>query len=263
MASPESIAFFSGKEGPPRSRTVVKPRIRVRSAWALAERKTKPMSAVSSCAGLRLANITCQCASIRPGISTRPPQSISRAPSGAPWPAPATSLIRPSSIRRLWPPRKPRDLPSNSSKLVMTVGGAARVACARPGRETEAGEHAGRACEHIAARKLSRDPSICGSNHRLAAKAARRARVGLAIRNASKQLRAPCRKMTPAASPQPVQRGGLGQSGGTPRRSGAKTPEWGLARVGDSTSGERRASTRAAASLTAKPDSPKVGYGSN
>jgi hypothetical protein len=75
---------------------------------------------------------------------------------------------------------------------------------ARPGRETEAGEHAGRACEHIAARKLSRDPSICGSNHRLAAKAARRARVGLAIRNASKQLRAPCRKMTPAASPQPV-----------------------------------------------------------
>src|SRR5262249_61034356 len=48
----------------------------------------------------------------------------------APWPAPATCLIRPSSIRRLWPPRKPGDLPSNSWKLVMTVGGAARVACA-------------------------------------------------------------------------------------------------------------------------------------
>ena len=88
------------------------------------------MSAVSSCVGFRLANITCQCASIRPGISTRPPQSISRAPSGAPWPAHATCLIRPSSIRKLWPPRKPRDLPSNSWKLVMTVGGAARAACA-------------------------------------------------------------------------------------------------------------------------------------
>jgi hypothetical protein len=43
---------------------------------------------------------------------------------------PATCLIRPSSIRRLYPPRKPEDLPSNSRKLVMTVGGAARVACA-------------------------------------------------------------------------------------------------------------------------------------
>jgi hypothetical protein len=59
---------------------------------------------------------------------------------------------------------------------------------ARPGRETEASERAGRACEHTAARKLPRDPSMRGSYRRLAAKAARRARVGLAIRNASKQL---------------------------------------------------------------------------
>ena len=72
---------------------------------------------------------------------------------------------------------------------------------ARPGSESEAGERAGRACEDAAARKLPRDPSIRGSNCRLAAKATGRARLGLAIRNASKQLRPHCRRTMPADFP--------------------------------------------------------------
>src|SRR5262249_3437477 len=59
----------------------------------------------------------------------------------------------------------------------------------------------GRACEDAAARKLSRDPSIRGSNCRLAAKATGRARVGLAIRNASEQLRPHWRRTMPADFP--------------------------------------------------------------
>ncbi len=138
------MACFNGNDGPPRSRTVVKPRIRVRSAWALAASKMKPMSAVSSAVTGRPAKTVCQWASIRPGISTRPPQSISRAPSSEPVSPLTIFPMRPSCTERRRPPRRAEDLPSNSMKFVNTIGGSgwAAAARARPPRPSAASDPA-------------------------------------------------------------------------------------------------------------------------
>src|ERR1700722_2853552 len=75
----------------------------------------------------------CQCASINPGITTRPPQSIVRDPSGPAGFPVATALIRPPSTMRASPPRRALDVPSNRRKFVKTIGGGGLV-CARAGR---------------------------------------------------------------------------------------------------------------------------------
>ena len=75
---PSSIARLSPNTGPPRSRTVVKPRINVASACRVAKICRYDGSAVVS-SGMAVAAMNeCQCASIRPGISTRPPAAITR-----------------------------------------------------------------------------------------------------------------------------------------------------------------------------------------
>jgi hypothetical protein len=56
---------------------VVNPRCSVRVACSPARRLRYPISAVIIAAIGIDASIACQCASIRPGISTRPPPSIS------------------------------------------------------------------------------------------------------------------------------------------------------------------------------------------
>ena len=72
MLTPSSMARLSPVTGPPRSRTVVKPRIKVASASRAASRWRYEGSAVSR-SGMGVAAMkACQCASMRPGISTRP-----------------------------------------------------------------------------------------------------------------------------------------------------------------------------------------------
>ena len=74
------------------------------------------------------ANIACQCASIRPGMRTRPPQSMTRAPSGVPASPVVIALTRPSSTIRRSPSRSVGDRPSNRRKFVNMIGrgGSAR-----------------------------------------------------------------------------------------------------------------------------------------
>src|SRR5262245_23946114 len=74
---PSSMARLSPKAGPPTSRTVVNPRISVAVASAPATRLRWPMSPVSNCAGVGRTSIVCQWLSINPGISVRPPPSMS------------------------------------------------------------------------------------------------------------------------------------------------------------------------------------------
>jgi len=81
---PESMALFSPNTGPPRSRTVVKPRISVSVASTPAAILLYPASPTIISAGVPLISIACQCASIRPGISVRPFPAITVMPgSGA------------------------------------------------------------------------------------------------------------------------------------------------------------------------------------
>ena len=109
---------------------VVKPRISVRSASAPAASMMKPTSAVRRAEIGRPAKIACQCASIRPGMSVRPPQSMASAPAGGEKSSVASVLIRPPSTRRRSPPLSALDLPSNSRKFEKTTGRAPSAACA-------------------------------------------------------------------------------------------------------------------------------------
>src|SRR5262245_30029290 len=73
---PSSMARLSPNAGPPTSRTVVNPRISVSVASAPATRLRWPMSPASRSAGVVRTSIVCQCMSISPGISVRPPPSM-------------------------------------------------------------------------------------------------------------------------------------------------------------------------------------------
>src|ERR1700732_1843352 len=75
LTTPSSMARLSPNTGPPTSRTVVKPRIRVSVASSPATRLLKPTSPVA-CNGVGRASIACQCMSISPGVSVRPPPSM-------------------------------------------------------------------------------------------------------------------------------------------------------------------------------------------
>ena len=82
---PASMPRFSPNTGPPRSRMLVKPRISMSLAALTAATLTKPMSPVSTATCGTVANMMCVWASIRPGISVRPPPAIrvTVAPAGA------------------------------------------------------------------------------------------------------------------------------------------------------------------------------------
>ena len=109
---------------------VVKPRISVRSASALAARKTYPTSAVIAADNGRPAKSECQCASIRPGMMTRPPQSMTCAPSGGGGLPAMTSLMRPPSTRTHIPSRIAPARLSKTRTLVKTTGRGGSGACA-------------------------------------------------------------------------------------------------------------------------------------
>ena len=78
LMAPSSIARLSPNTGPPMSRTVVKPRIKVASACRAAIIwRYEGLAVVSS--GMAVAAMNeCQCASMSPGINTRPPAAITR-----------------------------------------------------------------------------------------------------------------------------------------------------------------------------------------
>src|SRR5262249_35063266 len=72
----QTLVAFSPNTGPPTSRTVVKPRISVSVASTPATILLYPTSPTIAWAGFARISIACQCMSIRPGISVRPPPSI-------------------------------------------------------------------------------------------------------------------------------------------------------------------------------------------
>ena len=73
-----SMARLRPNAGPPMSRTVVKPRNNVAVASAPASRLRWPTSPVRSAAGVGRTSIVCQCMSISPGMSVRPPPATVR-----------------------------------------------------------------------------------------------------------------------------------------------------------------------------------------
>jgi hypothetical protein len=138
------MACFRPNAGPPRSRKVVKPRISVRSASAAAASRMYPTSAASRAEIGRPANIVCQCASIMPGMSVRPPQSMTRDPAGGVKSSVGSAFIRPASTSRRRPPCSALDLPSKRRKFEKRTGGAAplRPRARRKAERGERGAHA-------------------------------------------------------------------------------------------------------------------------
>ena len=129
------MAAWRPKVGPPVSRTVVKPRIRVLCASATAFVYISPVSAVDRSCIVFGAKTMCQWASVRPGISTRPPPSILVLPCGGVIVPEETCLILRSETRTLpdlgWAP-----VPSKIRTLLMSIGPAGVAArlgacCAR------------------------------------------------------------------------------------------------------------------------------------
>ena len=154
--TPASIACFSPKTGPPMSRTVVKPRIRVSVASAPAMRLLKPMSPWIDSAGVGRTSIACQWASMSPGISVPPAPSITVAPGSA---AIVSGLIRSISRSRtstLTGAVSSGPLPSKTrtSSNSVTSASAGAAATAR----TPPGESFGTCGPPF----LPRDPRSCG-----------------------------------------------------------------------------------------------------
>ena len=132
VTAPLSMASFSPKAGPPRSRTVVKPRINVAPASRPDIRWMKPMSCVSAAIWRTPTSVACQWQSIRPGMTARPPQSMRRASCG-PCPMGGRAVIRSASIRISTPSRIDRVSPSKSRRLVSSSGRSGVCARASPG----------------------------------------------------------------------------------------------------------------------------------
>ena len=86
------------------------------------------------------AKIVCQCASISPGMSVRPRQSMTVAPSGGESSFVPSALIRPSSTMRRNPPLSALALPSNSRKFEKTTGRSEFAACAAARGENPSAE---------------------------------------------------------------------------------------------------------------------------
>ena len=93
-SAPSSIARLSENDGPPMSRTVVKPRISVAVASPAANSVVYPTSLPNSKAGVARIIMACQWASVSPGISTRPPPAMTRTFGSA-----AIGLVEMRSIR--------------------------------------------------------------------------------------------------------------------------------------------------------------------
>lgn len=116
------MARLRPKEGPARSRMLVKPRSRVLRASSAAARLMKPTSAVMRSIIESGAIIACQCASMRPGISVRPPPSSTSTPSRTGIAASSIAAILLPWTRTRLPVARPFDLPSNSLTLVKARG---------------------------------------------------------------------------------------------------------------------------------------------
>lgn len=112
--TPVSIACLKEKTGPPRSRTVVKPRCRVRLASAVELVNMVAGSPDRRAVTGTAQNSVCQCASMRPGISMRPPQSMIVASTGGGALPVSTGAMRLPSTRTWTFDCRLFDLPSNS-----------------------------------------------------------------------------------------------------------------------------------------------------
>lgn len=123
------MACLRPKTGPPASRTLVKPRSSMSFAAFAAATFTKPMSPVSTASWGIVANMRCTWASMRPGISVRPPPSmiVADALEGtAPAPIAAIWLLRTSTEVG---PESVGDRPSNTrTSRNRTSGGEASEA---------------------------------------------------------------------------------------------------------------------------------------
>jgi hypothetical protein len=96
------VERLSPKTRPPRSRIDVKPRISMSLAAFTAATLTKPMSPVNTCACGRVENMTCVCASIRPGFSLRPPPAMRVTAESAIFPSVMmTMLLRGTEVSHL------------------------------------------------------------------------------------------------------------------------------------------------------------------
>ncbi len=126
---PLSIARLRPNIGPPRSRTLVNPRMSM-SVAALPEAMcTKPISAVSTASCDTVANIRCVWASISPGISVRPRPSMTVAPGAAMAVAPMRVMTLPSTST-LVGPDSASDVPSNTRTFWNSTAGLAEGALA-------------------------------------------------------------------------------------------------------------------------------------
>ena len=135
---PASMAALSSKIGPPASRTLVKPRSRVRadSVATVAASFSGLASGASRSAWDSAVKVLCQCTSIRPGISVRPWPSITRAEAVGRAPSPIAAMRLPRTSTSVGAPSVPRAVSStrtsrNSSSASASPAGA--CACANAG----------------------------------------------------------------------------------------------------------------------------------
>lgn len=131
--TPSSMARFKPQAGPARSRTLVKPRISVSLAAPAATMLMNPGCADNPSFSGIAAIMECQCASIRPGISVRPPPSITVAVEDAAA-SPIAAMLLPltstldGAVNRAVLPSKTRTLRKRTSAgaaLASTATGAA------------------------------------------------------------------------------------------------------------------------------------------
>ena len=143
---PMSMACFRPQTGPPRSRTVVKPRISVSVASAPASRLMKPTSPMIAATGVGRTSMVCQWASMSPGIRVRPLPAMTVTAGPAAIGAEEMRSIRLPRTSTLARPDSPVPLPSNTRTFSNSVAGTGRAAaaavaaatgasCAMPGPE--------------------------------------------------------------------------------------------------------------------------------
>ena len=115
--APIACASTRPRSAPPTSRTVVKPRASIAPMICPARSAASDDGCAALAAKSAIDATTCTCASIRPGISTRPPRSI-RVAAADTIGRSDTSRITPLSVSTSMPPRGPSCRGSSTSPPV-------------------------------------------------------------------------------------------------------------------------------------------------
>ncbi len=159
--TPRSIAIFTPKAGPPTSRTVVNPRWSVAPASRPAIRCTNPISCVSAACWLTATSVACQCASISPGITAPPRQSIRSASCGPC--ADRQEAGDPIPLHQDLDPFPHREgLAIEEAEVRQKQRPARRLGADLARREAEArkqADHRGGAAQHLPTREVGLDPA--------------------------------------------------------------------------------------------------------